>query len=121
MDPDIDFGAMFNEFDSVLLGRRTFEAMVRAGNAALPGMKLFVFSRSLQQSDYPELTIVADEADETLTSLRATSGKDIWLFGGGSLFRSLLDMGMVDTVEVTVIPTLLGGFRCCRHRPNKEA
>jgi len=29
--------------------------------------------------------------------------------GGGGLFRSLLDLGLVDTVEVAVIPVLLGG------------
>lgn len=28
--------------------------------------------------------------------------------GGGSLFRSLLDVGQVDTVEVAVVPVLLG-------------
>ena len=44
-----------------------------------------------------------------MTALRAEWGKDIWLFGGGSLFRSLLDAGLVDTVEVAVMPVLLGG------------
>ena len=39
----------------------------------------------------------------------AEPGKDIWLFGGGSLFRSLLAARLVDTVEVAVIPVLLGG------------
>jgi hypothetical protein len=32
----------------------------------------------------------------------------VWLFGGGVLFRLLLDAGLVDTVEVAVIPVLLG-------------
>lgn len=41
-------------------------------------------------------------------ALKNKSGKDIWLFGGGALFRSLLDHGLVDTVEVTVIHLLLG-------------
>jgi dihydrofolate reductase len=36
-------------------------------------------------------------------------GKDIWLFGGGSLFHTFLDKGLVDTVEVGLIPALLGG------------
>ena len=36
-------------------------------------------------------------------------GRDIRLLGGGSLFRSLLDARLVDTVEVAVIPVLLGG------------
>jgi dihydrofolate reductase len=41
--------------------------------------------------------------------LRAEPGSDIWLFGGGVMFRSLLDAGLVDTVEVAIIPVLLGG------------
>jgi riboflavin biosynthesis pyrimidine reductase len=31
------------------------------------------------------------------------------LFGGGSLFHTFLDKGLVDTVEVGLIPALLGG------------
>src|SRR6266699_1544715 len=42
-------------------------------------------------------------------ALKAKPGRDIWLFGGGVLFRSLLDAGLVDTVEVAVVPVLLGG------------
>jgi dihydrofolate reductase len=109
MDPEIDFGAMFEQFDTFLLGRRTFEMMGRAGQGGSPGIKTFVFSRTLRQQDYPKVTIVGAEAEETVAALRAETGKDIWLFGGGSLFRSLLDAGLVDTVEVAIIPVLLGG------------
>jgi dihydrofolate reductase len=111
MDPDIDFGTLWNQFDAVLIGRRTFEGMARGKKkaGAMPGMKTFVFSRTLQQRDYPKVTIVADNAEETVAALRAEPGKDIWLFGGGSLFRSLLAGGWMDTVEVAVIPVLLGG------------
>jgi dihydrofolate reductase len=111
MDPDIDFRALFSQFDAVLIGRRTFEGMARGKKkpGAMPGMKTFVFSRTLRQSDYPKVTIIADTAEETVAALRAESGKDIWLFGGGLLFRSLLAAGLVDTVEVAVVPVLLGG------------
>ena len=44
-----------------------------------------------------------------MSDLKAQPGKDIWLFGGGSLFRSLLELGLVDTVGVAIIPVLLGG------------
>jgi dihydrofolate reductase len=110
MDPDIDFRALFDRFDTVLIGRRSFEGMARGKKkpGAMPGMKTFVFSRTLRQRDHPEVTIVAD-AEETAAELRAQPGKDIWLFGGGLLFRSLLDAGLVDAVEVAVIPVLLGG------------
>src|SRR5262249_42492954 len=111
MDPEIDFRAIFDQFDAVLIGRRTFEGMAggkkKAG--AMPGMKTFVFSRTLRQRDYPKVTIVAEKPEETVAVLRSESGRDIWLFGGGLLFRSLADLGLVDAVEVAVIPVLLGG------------
>src|SRR5437588_5708298 len=112
MDPEIDFRALFAQFDTVLIGRRTFEGMARGKKkkaGAMPGMKTLVFSRTLRQRDYPKVTIVAENAEETLSALRAEPGKDIWLFGGGLLFRSLLDAGLVDTVEVAMMPVLLGG------------
>jgi dihydrofolate reductase len=57
----------------------------------------------------PGLTIIGEHVGGAVSKLRAASGKDIWLFGGGVLFRSLLELGLVDTVEVGVIPVLLGG------------
>ena len=108
MDPEIDFAALFDQFDTFLLGRRTFEVMGHAGQGATPGIKTFVFSRTLRQQDYPGVTIVAEGMEETVAALRAEPGKDIWLFGGGVLFRSLLDAQLVDTVEVGVMPVLLG-------------
>ena len=108
MDPEIDFTGLFEQFDTFLLGRRTFEAMGSAGQQGTPGTKTFIFSRTLGQQDYPGVTVVAEGVEETVAALRAEPGKDIWLFGGGSLFRSLLDGGLVDTVEVAVMPVLLG-------------
>jgi dihydrofolate reductase len=109
VDPDIDFSALFEQFDTFLVGRRTFEMMARAGRAETPGMKTMVFSRTLRQHDYPGVKVVAEKLEETVAALRAEPGKDIWLFGGGSLFRSLLDSRLVDTVEVAIVPVLLGG------------
>ena len=47
--------------------------------------------------------------EEVVRSLREEPGGDIWLFGGGELFRSLCEEGLVDTVEVSIVPILLGG------------
>ena len=121
MDPEIDFGAIFAEYDTFLIGRRTFATMPGGGGAS-KNTKTFVFSRTLRQSDYPKVTIVADKVEETVAALRAEdSDKDIWLFGGGELFRSLLDAGLVDTVEVGIIPVLLGGGIPLLPSPAKQA
>ena len=109
MDPEIDFGSIFSQFDTMLLGRKTYEAAQKyGGSGGMPGMKTYVFSRTLRQSDHPDVTLVAEKPTETLAAIKSRDGKDIWLMGGGSLFRSLLEVGMVDTVEVAVIPVLLG-------------
>jgi len=107
MDPEIDFAGMLARFDTILMGRRTFEATQALGGS-MPGVKTVVVSRTLQQKDHQDLMVIGDDLGRTVTKLRADSGKDIWLFGGGSLFRSLLSLRLVDTIEVAVIPVLLG-------------
>jgi len=110
MDPEIDFKALWSQFDTLLIGRKTFETMAQhGGGGSSPGVKTLVFSRTLKPSDYPKVTIVADNAKKTLTTLKKEPGKDIWLFGGGSLFASLLAEKLVDTIEVAIVPVLLGG------------
>jgi dihydrofolate reductase len=120
-DPEMDFGALFQQFDTLLVGRGTFEFMVKHGRAVTPGMQTIVFSRTLRQSDFPDVTIVAGKEKETVAALRTKPGKDIWLFGGGLLFRSFLDAALVDSVEVAVIPVLLGGGIPLLAAPAKRA
>ena len=106
MDPNADFNAFFEQFDSVLMGRVTYEIAKRGPGAALPGMKTYVCSRSLDPDSDPDVAIVSDAAGE-VGELKRGDGKDIWLFGGGSLFRSLLDAQLVDTIELSIAPIML--------------
>lgn len=106
MDPEIDFEGLFAQFDTFLMGRQTFAV---AGAFSTAGSKTFVFSRTLRPQDHPGVAIVAEVSEATIAPIRAQAAKDIWLFGGGTLFRSFLDAGLVDTVEVAVMPVLLGG------------
>jgi len=120
MDPEIDFRALFEQFDTFLLGRRTFESMGGAGDGQ-SGAQTIVFSRTLRQQDFPNVTIVSDDPEQVVADLKSKPGKDIWLFGGGRLFRSLLEARLVDAVEVSVIPVLLGeGILLLPARPSSE-
>jgi len=108
-EPEIDWNAFMGRFDTVLMGRRSYEAALAApGGSALPGMATYVFSRTLRPEAHPAVRLVSTQVSETLASLRQSPGKEIWLFGGGALFRSLLELGQVDMVEVGLIPVLLG-------------
>ena len=107
IDPDIDFTAMYAQYDTLLMGRATYELMKKNGEE-YPGMQTIVFSRTLRPEDHPDVTIVSDGIREKIDELRAMPGKDIWVFGGGQLFRSLLELGCVDTIEPAIIPVVLG-------------
>jgi dihydrofolate reductase len=106
-DPDVDFQAIFSRFDTLLIGRKTFEAMLKMGGGSWAGVKSFVTSRTLKQGDHPGVAIVRDAA-ALVIDLKAQAGKDIWRFGGGELFGSLLRAGLVDGVDTAIVPVLLG-------------
>ena len=108
-DPEVDFAAIWAQFDTGIMGRRTYEAArKRLGEAAFRGITTIVFSRTMQQQDYPDVRVVSELNAGWVRALQTQNGKDIWLFGGSGLFRSFLDSALVDTVEVSVIPVLLG-------------
>ncbi len=109
MDPDIDFTELYAQFDTAVMGRKTFQTTLQqGGSGTMPGLDVVVYSRTLPAADYPDVSIVGTDPAESVRSLKAEAGKDIWLFGGGELFRTLLEAGLVDTVEPAVIPVLLG-------------
>ena len=109
MDPAIDFAALYKEFDTAVMGRKTYEVMTaQGGHGAMPGLEVVVFSRTLPAAAHPGVRILNDDPRDIVAALKAKPGRDIWLYGGGVLFQSLLDAGLVDTVEIAVVPVLLG-------------
>jgi dihydrofolate reductase len=106
-DSTYDPAPFFASIDSVIMGRVTYEGAVRQGMRSYAGLRNYVVSRTLSAADCPEVTILRDAS--AVAELRRASGKDIWLCGGGVLLASLLGAGLVDTVELGLSPTLLGG------------
>jgi len=109
-DGGAELAGLYERVDTVLIGRRTYELTLHPGSPPWPaGWRVFVFSRTLPPEQHPRITVVSAGAAETVASLRAEAGGTIWLFGGGNLFRSLLDARQVDVVEIAVMPVVLGG------------
>ena len=92
MDPDIDFAALMAQFDTAVMGRKTFLVTEQQGGA-MPGLDVVVFSRTLRPADYPAVSIVDSDPAAHVRSLKARPGKDIWLFGGGELLRTTPRVG----------------------------
>ena len=108
-DASMDFVALFEQFDTLLMGRLTYEvALTRSAFLKSMGKKIVVVSSTLDPARHPDVTIIANDVPAGIAALKKEKGKDIWLMGGGVLFRTLLDAQLVDTVEVHVFPILLG-------------
>lgn len=108
MDPEMDFAALMARFDTFLVGRKTFAMMQgMGGGPPTPGIRTIVCSTTLRE--VPASVTLSADAVLTVQTLKAEPGRDIAIFGGGDLFRSLLAAGQVDRVEISVVPVLLGG------------
>lgn len=95
--------------DTVLMGRKTWEVAARGGQGGgYPGVRNFVFSRSLEKEPAGNVTLVRSDAAEFVRDLKQQEGKGICLMGGGELARSLFEAGLIDEIGLNIHPVLLG-------------
>src|SRR2546425_8449411 len=107
MDPSIDFAALFKQFDTAVMGRKTYEVLTaQGGHGAMPGLDVVVFSRTLPAAAHRGVRIFNDDPREIVAALKAKPGRDIWLYGGGVPFRSLLHAGLLGTGGGARVPLL---------------
>lgn len=87
-----DFLGSYKWFDTVLMGRKTYEVGLRDGKTnPYPMLRSYVFSRAMKASPDPNVTLISQNAAEVVRGLRRESGKDIWLCGGADLAATLPD------------------------------
>lgn len=109
VDPEIDFTTIWARFDTLVLGRCSYQVAVeRLGAATFTGKQTFVCSRTLRPEEHPSVTIVPEVSRDWIDDLKREDGLDIWLMGGGQLFRELLAHHAVDSISIMVFPVLLG-------------
>src|SRR5688572_22908710 len=108
VDPEIDFAAMYAGYGGLVMGRRSYEVFLATGGAVGPALPTYVYTRSLPEGEREGVTFIRDAAPH-VRALKQTGGKPLWLWGGGDLFRQLAEAGLVDGVDVAIIPILLGG------------
>jgi dihydrofolate reductase len=94
--------------DTFLIGRKTYEVMSANGTTSYPGFQHYVFSRTLQKSSDPNVTIIAEDAATFVRQLKGEAGKGICVYGGGELARSLFAVNLIDEIVLNIHPVLLG-------------
>jgi dihydrofolate reductase len=100
----------FKTIDTIVMGRRTYEVAIAMGqgDGSTPGMKTYVFSRTLKPRSTKKLEITSEDVAEVVGRLKQEEGKDICIMGGGLLAKSLFEADLIDEIEFNIHPVLLG-------------
>src|SRR5215469_8778001 len=104
---DHGMGAFFKTIDSVIMGRKTYDVVLKFGVESYEGKKNYVFSRKPRTTTKVEF--VNQDVRKFAERLRkGRNAKDIWLVGGAELIKAFLDAGQVDKFIIHVIPVFIG-------------
>jgi dihydrofolate reductase len=102
-------GDFMKSIDTLLLGRKTYEAGRRMGGKFDSTSRYVVFSRQAPPADAPSGVEFANGPIGLFVSnLREQPGKDVWLMGGGELIASFLDEHAIDKFVISVVPVFIG-------------
>ncbi len=108
MDTDVDGGAMFSRFDTILMGRKTHEVSLAMGGAAFASMETYVFSRTHSAGRDDRAKYVTVSPSDLVKELRKQPGKDLCLMGGGELAAEFLKDDLIDGIQLALCPVVLG-------------
>jgi dihydrofolate reductase len=109
-DQDYGLKDFFKQIDTTFMGRKTYELMLQMGDeatAGFPKFKQYIFSTTL--NEVKDSTVVKGNIQSEVQKIKSERGKDIWLFGGGELTSSLMNLKLVDEIWLAVHPVILTG------------
>lgn len=93
-------------FDTVIMGAGTHRPAIDAGlTSAYPHLRQYVVTHQRFPDD-PTVELVSGDVVELVRRLKAESGRDIWLCGGGDLAGQLRDE--IDEIQIKLNPVLIG-------------
>lgn len=99
---------------AVVAGRRTVEQVDHWGGDE-HGVPIFVPSHrppGPTVANYPLVTYVSDGIESTMAQAKAAAGgKDVQVRGGAHTVREALTAGVLDEIQIHLIPVLLGRGR----------
>jgi dihydrofolate reductase len=120
-DAFLDFSVnQLREVGVLLFGRVTYEGMAaywpsddarkNAPEVAdlMNSIPKLVFSTTLTEARWQNTTLVTDDVEATVSSLKDKPGGDLAVFGSSRLTVGLIGHGLVDELRVMVNPVLLG-------------
>lgn len=124
-DEHTDFGDILNDIlvdiDAVFYGRVSYEKWghyepgenssrkLKAAYELLHSKTKYVFSTTMADDD--RAIQINSDIEERVLEIKRQPGKNIWLYGGGKLITTLVNLGLVDVYKIAIQPVILGDGR----------
>jgi len=105
-DQDYGMSDFMKRIDSLFMGSKTYELLLKVDPNSFPGFKRYVFSNSLKE--IADAQLIRGNWKATVDTILQTEGKDIWLFGGADLTHHFLQNNLIDEMSLAVHPIILG-------------
>ena len=124
-----------DEVDTILFGRITYEQMAaywpdaKTDDAAMAAIKdkmnslqKIVFSRTLKNAEWNNTKIITEHITDEIIKLKQQPGKDMVIFGSGTLVSELTHLKLIDEYRLIINPVILGNgnplFKSINERVN---
>lgn len=124
-----------NEVDTILYGRITYQQMAafwpdaKADDTAIAAikdkmnsLKKIVFSKTLKNAEWNNTTIIRERITDEIIKLKQQPGKDMVIFGSGTLVSELTHLKLIDEYRLIINPVILGNgnplFKSINERVN---
>lgn len=104
-----------NSLDVLLFGRVTYELMASNWPTAsddiahkMNTLPKIVFSKTLKKVEWQNTRLIIENAVEEIKNLKQQPGKDLAILGSADLVSYLMNAGLIDEYQITVVPVVLG-------------
>ena len=126
-DPDSESEGSYPEFvrdiDTVVMGWETYYQVITELSPdewVYEDLMTYVITHR-EETSSEKIRFVHESPSELMKKLKELDGKDIWICGGASIARQLMQDGMIDKFYISVIPVLLGaGARLFGELPEEQ-
>jgi len=114
--------AFLETIETVILGRASYEQVLRFGDWPFGAKRTIVLTTRPIDAAAEGVEAYAGDVGAIAAELREAGGGDTWVMGGASVVRAFLDAGLIDEIELFIVPRLLGaGIPLFTRSPHQSA
>ena len=104
---DYGYSEFLNSVETILVGRKTYQKVLNMGFPYHENKSVYVISRTIKEVPTKTLTFYSGDLVSLCTQLKTCTVGNIYCDGGAELAKTLISLGLIDKIILSVVPVLL--------------